>query len=110
MTDSTTAPTPNDNNDSNDLNGQTFGNDSIEEEATVEENGNGKVKKKVKPKNTKDKDNEGKREECLQKYSNGLLAEAILIAGQPYFLVSKNGKISIVPSIELEDKIIKPLT
>jgi hypothetical protein len=110
MTDSTTVPTPNDNNDSNDLNGQTFGNDSIEEEATVEENGNGKVKKKVKPKNTKDKDNEGKREECLQKYSNGLLAEAILIAGQPYFLVSKNGKISIVPSIELEDKIIKPLT
>ena len=111
MTD-TTTPTANDNSDSNDLNGQTFGNDSIEEEEViVEENGKGKENKNVKPKNTKDKGNDHKREEFLQKYTDGLLAEAILIAGQPYFLVSENKEeISIVPSIELEDKIVKPLT
>src|SRR5829696_1388821 len=45
----------------------------------------------------------------MQKYSNGLLAEAVLIAGQPYFLVSENAEISIVPSIDLEDRVIKPL-
>src|SRR5215210_7107517 len=112
MTDNTTTtPTANDNSDSNDLNGQTFGNDSIEEEVIVEENGNGKVNKNVKPKNTKDKDNDHKREVFLQKYTNGLLAEAVLIAGRPYFLVSENKEeISIVQSIELEDKIVKPLT
>src|SRR5215203_6212523 len=104
MTDTTTTPTANDNNDSNDLNGQTFCNDSIEEEEViVEENGNGKENKNVKPKNTKDKDKDHKREEVfLQKYTNGLLlAEAILIAGRPYFLVSENKEeISIVQSIE----------
>ena len=54
-----------------------------------------------------------KEEEYLPKYSDGLLlAEAILIAGQPYFLLVSQNKeeISIVPSIKLEDKIIKPLT
>jgi hypothetical protein len=109
MTDNTTSrPTANDNNDINDLNDQTFGNDSIEEEEViVEENGNGKENKNVKPKN-----NDHKREEVfLQKYTDGLLAEAILIAGRPYFLVSENKEeISIVQSIELEDKIVKPLT
>jgi hypothetical protein len=104
MTDNTTTSTANDNNDSNDLSGQTFGNDSIEEE-TVEQNGNRKAKA------TNSRGNNHKKEVFLQKYSNGLLAEAILIAGRPYFLVSENKEeISIVPSIELEDKIIKPLT
>ena len=111
MTDTTSTPTANDNNDSNDLNGQTFGNDSIEEEVIVEENGNGKENKNVKPKSRKDNDHNHKREEFLQKYTDGLLAEAILIARQPYFLVSENKEeISILPSIELEDKIVKPLT
>ena len=54
-----------------------------------------------------------KEKNILPKYSDGLLlAEAILIAGQPYFLLVSQNKeeISIVPSIKLEDKIIKPLT
>ncbi|MGB7954968.1 MAG: hypothetical protein WCF23_13395 [Candidatus Nitrosopolaris sp.] len=36
----------------------------------------------------------------LQKYSQGLLAEAVLIAGKPYFLISRNGEISVEASIE----------
>ena len=48
-----------------------------------------------------------KEKKYLPKYSDGLLlAEAILIAGQPYFLLVSQNKeeISIVPSIKLEDK------
>ena len=55
------AITPNDNYTS-DLNGQSFGNHSIDEEI-VEENSNGKANNKVKPQKTKGKDNENKREE-----------------------------------------------
>ena len=53
------AITPNDNY-TNDLNGQSFGNHSIDEEI-VEENSNGKANNKVKPQKTKGKDNENKR-------------------------------------------------
>jgi hypothetical protein len=45
----------------------------------------------------------------LQKFSNNqILAESILINNRPMFLVSENGKISIKPQLEFEDKIIKP--
>lgn len=39
---------------------------------------------------------------------NGLV-ESVLIAGKPYFLRAKNGQISAVESVELADKIVKPL-
>ncbi len=55
---------------------------------------------------------EDKRKECyVQKYSNDkLLAEAVLIGGNPKFLVSHkfNSSISICDNIELQDKIVKP--
>src|SRR5437879_276759 len=55
---------------------------------------------------------EDKRKECYaQKYSNDkLLAEAVLIGGNPKFLVSHkfNSSISICDDIELQDKIVKP--
>jgi hypothetical protein len=59
------------------------------------------------PNDNKDK----KRESYLQKFSQGLafLAEGILIAGRPHFLVSKEGVISVEGSIELENTLIKPL-
>ena len=98
--------TPHD-NDSSDLKHQIFGNDNVEDREIVEENSDGKTNNKVKPQKTKGKDNENKREEYFPKYSDGLLlAEVILIAGQPYFLLVSQNKeeISIVPSIELEDK------
>jgi hypothetical protein len=47
----------------------------------------------------------------MQKYSNEqLIAEAVLIAGRPYFLVSRRGDIQIEQLIKLDDnKIIMPL-
>jgi hypothetical protein len=45
----------------------------------------------------------------LQKYSKGVLAEAVLIAGKPVFLVSRYGAISVEHSIEVQNILIKPL-
>jgi len=47
----------------------------------------------------------------IQKFTlNGMLAEAVLIAHQPHFLIVKDtGSVDIQRSIELEDKILIPL-
>jgi hypothetical protein len=56
--------------------------------------------------NTKNKNSEV----YLQKYSKGVLAEAVLIAGKPVFLISKKGVISVQASINAPDNsIVKPL-
>jgi hypothetical protein len=51
-----------------------------------------------------------KSEIYLQKYSKGVLAEAVLIAGKPVFLISRKGIISVQASIdEPDNNIVKPL-
>lgn len=51
-----------------------------------------------------------KKEMYIQKYSNGRLAESVIIAGHPCFLLAdKNGNITIEDQLEFEDKILKPL-
>jgi hypothetical protein len=54
-----------------------------------------------------------RKESYVQKFSSETtLAEAILIAGHPAFIISHKtspSKLSILSSIELEDRIIKPL-
>ena len=113
----TTTSTANDNNDSTDLNGQTFGNDSIdeeEEEERADNDNNGKGKKK---KNNDDKEKQlqykskNKREYTAYKYSNkgkGPLHEAVLIAGLPDFLSYENSQIKTISQVEESSRIIKP--
>jgi hypothetical protein len=115
MTDTATTPTAIDNNDSNDLNGQTFGNDSVEEEEIiVEENGNGKAKKKKKNNNEEEQSqykSKSKRSYPTYKYSNkgkGPLHEAVLLAGLPIYLTYENSQIKEIPQIEESSRILVP--
>ena len=117
MTDTaTTAPTPNNNNSSDDLNGQTFGNDyGIEEEQViVKENGNGKAKKKKKKNNNEEQSqckSKSKRPYPIYKYSKkgkGPLHEAVILTGLPVFLTYENGQIKPIPQIEESSRIVVP--
>jgi hypothetical protein len=59
----------------------------------------------------KREDGDVRPRQFIQKFTlNGMLAEAVLIAHQPHFLIVKdNGSVDIQRSIELEDKILIPL-
>jgi hypothetical protein len=107
-----TTPMTNDNNDCSDLNGQTFGNDSIEDEERVE-NGNRKENNKKKDDQEKQLQykSKPKREYTAYKYSNrgkGLLHEAVILEGVPVFLRYKEGQIKSSPRIEESSRNIKP--
>jgi hypothetical protein len=57
-----------------------------------------------------DTEEEAKKEVYMQKYSNGRLAEAVILAGKPCFLIAdREGNIRTTEQLELEDKIVKPL-
>src|SRR5215216_1702291 len=111
----TTTSTANDNNDSGDLNGQTFGNDSIEER--VENDNNGKGKKK---KNEDDKQGNGRKEQ--KKYQNATKAlDALEVIrskcselfvdqiGEPYAAIKVRDHIETIPirSNHFKDWIVK---
>ena len=59
----------------------------------------------------KREDGDVRPRQFIQKFTlNGMLAEAVLIAHQPHFLIVKDtGSVDIQRSIELEDKILIPL-
>jgi hypothetical protein len=68
------------------------------------ENGNGKGSKK-------DQRQAPKHDYMTFKYSSrfrGLLHEAILLNGTPVFLKYENGQIQVVPTIEEQDRILRP--
>jgi hypothetical protein len=110
----TTISTANDNNDSIDLNGQTFGNDSIDEEDERVENGDSGKGKKKKKKNNEEKQLQVRpkpKRDTTYKYSNkgkGPLHEAILLIGLPVFLTYENGQIKSIQQIEESSRIIVP--
>jgi hypothetical protein len=69
------------------------------------ENGNGKST------NKKDQKQVPKHDYMTFKYSSrfrGLLHEAILLNGTPVFIKYENGQLSVVPTIEEQDRILRP--
>jgi hypothetical protein len=96
----TTPPTTKDNNDSSDLTGQTFGNDSIEERVENDNNGKGKKKKN----NTKALD----ALEVIRSKCSELFVDQI---GEPYAAIKVRDHIETIPirSNRFKDWIVKSI-
>ena len=69
------------------------------------------IQKEDSTKQTEKKEGEDTRlRQSIQKFSlNGMLAEAVLIDGQPYFLIAReNGSIDVQRSILIDSPILSP--
>lgn len=76
--------------------------DAPQQQQQITGNGNGKASKKA------EEDEETRKTFYVQKFTNGTLVEAVIVAGLPYFLHIENDEVRLIQSKELPAMILKP--